>query len=331
MNDRQLFYFIVIAEEKSIGRAAKQLPLTVSALSRQIRSLEEELGVPLFDRTTSGLELTPAGNTLLEHARTLRAQIEQAKSDVQRVGTALVGQLDVGGIGSTMLHHVPQILKRFRRYYPGITTVMHSLPLSQQFELLRHGKLTMSFDRVSQVPQELVVELVREESPYVALPANHPLTAQSVVNFSELRGEPIIGRRHGGFMNQEEQALSKLYGFELRVVQDIEDMVSATAMVGCGIGITIVAESMKSAQIANVVYRPLVTDQISLRRINLYCYYSQWGPIPPCSRPFSESCVSIATKVSNLQQQCLSRLIGRWRKSDPANSRSSWKRRCGNI
>ena len=124
MNDRQLNFFIITAEEKSFGRAAKRLPISLSALSRQIQSLEEELDTALFTRVTSGLELTPAGEALLRHARTLHTQFDLVKNDVRRAGTALLGELDVGGVGSAMLNHIPQIIKRFKDTYPGVNVAL---------------------------------------------------------------------------------------------------------------------------------------------------------------------------------------------------------------
>ena len=128
MNDRQLNFFIITAEEKSLGRAAKRLPISLSALSRQIQSLEEELDTLLFTRAASGLELTPAGDALLRHARTLRAQFSLVKNEVHRAGTALLGQLDVGGFGSAMLNHIPQIIKRFRDAYPSVNVALLTAP-----------------------------------------------------------------------------------------------------------------------------------------------------------------------------------------------------------
>lgn len=278
MNDRQLNFFIITAEEKSFGRAAKRLPISLSALSRQIQSLEEELDTALFTRVTSGLELTPAGDALLRHARTLHTQFDLVKNDVRRAGTALLGELDVGGFGSAMLNHIPQIIKRFKDTYPGVNVALLTAPITKQFEDLRQGRTLISFDRLFAAPPELAVELVCTDSMCIALYANHPLARMSAVRFSDLRDEPMIGRHHEKSMPSEFSALLNHYGFELRIVQKVQDMLTAVAMVGSGLGLALVPASLQTLPMPNVVYRPLLTDEEL--PCNLYCYYRK-GELAP--------------------------------------------------
>lgn len=271
MNDRQLNYFIITAEEKNLGRAAERLPLSLSALSRQIQSLEEEFGTPLFVRTASGVELTHAGETLLQHARTLRAQYALTRNDVQRASKTVFGRLDVGCFGSALLNYVPQILKTFVDSHPGTEVLIHTAPIPQQFEYLQQGLTLISFDRFTQVPPEFAIELACRDTMILALPKDHPLAYQAVVNFEDLRNVPMIGRRDPKNHTPEVLAVQEHYGFELRVVQGVQDMVSAVAMVGCGFGLAIVPSSLQNFPIPNVVYRPLLTEK--QLPCNLYCIY----------------------------------------------------------
>ena len=279
MNDRQLNYFIVIAEEGNLGRAAERLPLSLSALSRQIQSLEEELGATLFIRTVSGVELTQAGEALLQHARTLRAQFALTRNDVQRAGKAVLGRLDVGCFGSALLNYIPQILKTFTESYPGAEVLLHTAPIPQQFEYLHQGRTLISFDRFTQVPPEFAIELACRDTMILALPESHPLTYQSVVHFEELRDVPMIGRQDAKNHIPEVLAAQAHYGFELRVVQGVQDMVSALAMVGCGFGPAVVPSSLQHLRIPNVVFRPLLTEK--QLPCNLYCIYrkSEQAPV----------------------------------------------------
>lgn len=278
MNDRQLNFFIVTAEEKSLGRAAKRLPISLSALSRQIQSLEEELDTQLFTRAASGLELTPAGEALLRHARTLRTQIVLVKNDVHRAGTALLGQLDIGGFGSALLNHIPQIIKRFKETYPSVNVALLTEPITQQFEDLLKGRTLISFDRLFAAPPEIAVELVCKDSICIALYANHPLARLPAVRFSDLRDEPMVGRHHEKNMPSEYSALLSHYGFEPRIVQKVQDMLTAVAMVGSGLGLALVPSSLQTLPIPNVVYRALLTDMEL--PCNLYCYYRKAESAP---------------------------------------------------
>lgn len=271
MNDRQLNFFIITAEEKSFGRAANRLPISLSALSRQIQSLEEELDTLLFTRAASGLELTPAGETLLRHAQNLRTQFALVRNDVHRAGAALLGELDVGGFGSAMLNHIPQIIKRFRDAHPSVNVALLTAPITQQFEDLQQGRTLISFDRLFAAPPELAVELVCMDSMCLALYASHPLARFPAVRFSDLRDEPMIGRHHEKNMPSEYSTLLNHYGFELRIVQKVQDMLTAVAMVGSGLGLALVPSSLRALPMPNVVYRTLLTDKEL--PCNLYCYY----------------------------------------------------------
>ena len=100
MDVRRLKYFIVTAEERSISRAAERLHITQPPLTRHIQSLEEELGVLLFNRTSWGVELTQAGTALLKHAHNISAHIELATEQIRRVASGQAGRIDIGVFGS---------------------------------------------------------------------------------------------------------------------------------------------------------------------------------------------------------------------------------------
>ena len=271
MNDRQLNYFIIAAEEKNLGRAAERLPLSLSALSRQIQSLEEELGAVLLIRTTSGLELTPAGEALLRHAQTLRTQFAQTKNAVQRAGDITFGRLDVGGFGSGLLIYIPQILKVFSSRYPQVETRLHIAPFTQQLEYLHHGRTLISFDRLFDIPDNIAVELAFKDSIVLALPDSHPLACKSAIRFEDLRDQPMLGRLDDKNHLPELAILQNHCGFELRFVQRVQDMVAAAAMAGSGLGLAFVPASLQKLRIPNVTYRPLLIEQEL--PCNLYGYY----------------------------------------------------------
>ena len=102
MDLRHLKYFIAVAEEQNIGRAAARLNISQPPLTRQIQQLEEELGVRLFNRTPRGMELTQTGEVLLHEARNIRSLVEQATERTQRAGQGKLGRLDVAIFGSAI-------------------------------------------------------------------------------------------------------------------------------------------------------------------------------------------------------------------------------------
>lgn len=273
MNDRQLNYFIVTAEEKNLGRAAERLPLSLSALSRQIQSLEEELGATLFIRTVAGFELTRAGETLLRHAQTLRAQFALTRNEVQRAGNITFGRLDVGGFGSGLLTYIPQLMKAFSSSYPSVEIRLHTAPFTQQLEYLQQGRTLISFDRFFHTPDNIASELAFKDSIVLALPDSHPLACLQAIRLEDLRGHTMIGGLSDKNNHPEFNSLRDYFGSEIRIVQRVQDMVTAAALAGCGLGFAFVPASLQKLKIPNVVYRPLLTEKEF--PCNIYCYYQK--------------------------------------------------------
>jgi len=120
MELRHLRYFLVIADELHFGRAAARLHITQPPLSQQIRQLEDELGVPLFQRTERRVQLTEAGRAFREAARQMLAQAEQAVRTAQRAHRGEIGPLTVGFVGSAMAGLFSEILLAFRRRFPVV-------------------------------------------------------------------------------------------------------------------------------------------------------------------------------------------------------------------
>ena len=253
MDTRSLLYFIAVAEQRGIGQAATRLHITQPALTRQIHSLEEELGVTLFTRTASGMEITPAGTALLAHARTIRAELAQAKKNTRYAGEEQRQQLDIGVFGSAVFDVVPRILSLFAKSHPDVEFRLHNTRKDQQIELLRQGKTLIAFDRY--IPQEpdLACELVYREHLYVALHKNHPLASRKVIEKSDLLDEPQIG---ANFENAFASTLAQAYGHAPKISHRADEMFSALALVSCGLGISFAPPSLQALKIPNVVYRP---------------------------------------------------------------------------
>ncbi len=254
METRSLLYFIAVAEEKNIGRAATRLHITQPALTRQIQSLEDEIGLPLFTRTATGVEITPPGIALLRHARTIRAELAQAKTNAQQADNEHSPWLDIGVYGSAIFNAVPQILTRFSGTHPKVELRLHNTRKDQLVEFLRQGKILIAFDRY--LPQEpgLTCELVyREHLQYVALHKDHPLASREFIEMEDLRDEPRIGANSERALADN---LSKAFGMQPRVEHRADDLITALTLVGCGLGIAFAPPSALAMQIPNVVYRP---------------------------------------------------------------------------
>lgn len=253
LETRSLLYFIAVAEEQNIGRAAARLHITQPALTRQIQSLEEEVGVPLFIRTANGVEITPAGTALLQHARTIRAEIAQAKTHALQADSDQYQKLDIGVYGSAVFSVVPDILSGFSKKYPNVEFRLHNSRKDQQIEFLRQGKTLIAFDRFLPQEPDLACELVYREHFYVALHKDHPLAKRESIDIRDLENESRIG---ANFDIALATNISRVFGSRPIVKHRADDMLTTLSLVSAGLGIAFAPPSIHALQIPNVVYRP---------------------------------------------------------------------------
>lgn len=274
MDLRHLRYFIAVAEEQNIGRAAARLHISQPPLTRQIQQLEEELGVLLFTRTPRGMELTPAGEMLLDEARNIRALVEQATERTQRAGQGRLGRLDIGIFGSAILDIIPRLLERFRSAYPDVRVVLHSMNKHEQIEALRQRRIDAGFNRMLAPLPDIASELVTTESLLLAVSEDHPLARERVVPFQALAEHPLILFPSGSRPSFMDMVLGfcQQAGFVPQIAQEVGDTVTAVALVARGFGACVVSQSTAVLALPGVVYRPL-SGLPDNARIDLSCIY----------------------------------------------------------
>ncbi len=269
METRSLLYFIAVAEEKNIGRAAARLHITQPALTRQIQSLEDELDLPLFTRTVAGMELTPSGVALLQHARNIRSELELAKQEALQARSEEPQRFDIGVYGSAVLTIIPRLLNLFSESFPEIELALHNAPKEQQIESLRCGRIQILFDRLLSEEPGLILEEVCQEPLYLALPQNHRLAQRKSIERHELDGEIFIL----GNDRRSDAKLAQMLGFEPKTSKRVDELLTALTLVSSGSGITFAPPSSLSLRIPNVVYLPLAgTPEMSF---SLQCMYRE--------------------------------------------------------
>ncbi|NMG73439.1 LysR substrate-binding domain-containing protein [Aromatoleum diolicum] len=274
MDLRHLRYFIAVAEEENIGRAAARLHISQPPLTRQIQQLEDELGVRLFTRTPKGMELTQAGELFLAEARNIRAVVEQATERAQRAGQGKLGRLDVAIFGSAILDAIPKLLLTFRKAYPDVKIVLHTMTKAEQIEALRQRRITVGFNRMLAPQPDLATELVATEPLLLAINENHPLARETNIPFRMLAEHPMVlfptGARPS-FIDKV-MGLCQEAGFVPKVSQEVGDAVTGVALVASGFGICLVPESVTTLTLPGVVFRPL-QDAPAQAWVDLSCIY----------------------------------------------------------
>lgn len=190
MEIRQLHYFVTVAEELGFGRAAEALHIVQPAVSQQIRRLERELGVRLFDRTSRHVRLTGAGQRLLPEARAVLAATDKTRQLAAQISAGGEGILRLGtsqGLGERLA----RVLHELRRAAPGVEAQLVAAPVGERIAAVRSGRLDAAFVRALTHAPDLELLPMWDEPLTVALPATHPLAAQQAIDLPELAGIPL--------------------------------------------------------------------------------------------------------------------------------------------
>ncbi|HBT56840.1 MAG TPA: LysR family transcriptional regulator [Pseudomonas sp.] len=274
MELRHLRYFIAVAEERHIGRAATRLHISQPPLTRQIQQLEEELDVQLFTRTPRGMDLTPAGELLLEEARNIRSIVEQAAERTQRAGQGKLGRLDIGIFGSAILDTIPAMLLKFRNAFPEVKVMLHNMTKDAQIAALRQRRIDIGFNRFIEASDDIVNEIVLTERILIALNEHHPLARQPEVPFSVLQDSPLIVFPTGPRPSFIDKVMHMCHqkGFTPQIAQEVGNTLTGVALVASDFGVCAVPESATMLALPGVVYRPIL-DPPEDSGVDLNCIY----------------------------------------------------------
>lgn len=296
MELRHLNYFIAVAEELHFGRAAARLHMAQPPLSQQIRRLEEELGVILFERgQRRQVRLTDAGVAFLREARLVVSQAEQATLAAQRAARGLEGHLTVGFVGSVALHILSPLMHAFRRRYPDIELSLRELRSHEQIQALNSEQIQVGLLRpVSEGCPGIHLDPLLQEELLAVLPESHPLAARSRVDLAVLAREPVIlPPRDGGCGTLHDLVLQvcQREGYTPRITQQATELLARIGLVAAGLGVSIVPESFQRLQREGVVYRRL---QDPTPRLELSLAWRE-GERSALVRSFAEVAHEIAT------------------------------------
>lgn len=258
MELRQLRYFVVVAEELHFSRAAARLNMSQPPLSQQIKALEADIGATLFHRTKRSVALTAAGRDLYEQLGPWLATLEDMVGRARRIAAGEEGQLSVACSFSTTQALLPQIIRNFRDSYPKITLRLREMQIEQQLESLAKGLVDIGIMRLPVDESHLMTAPLYDEALMVALPLGHPLAARKQLSLIDLKEEVFLkASRNSAALFESIQSICRRAGFEATVTEVSSNLNTAVGLVGVGMGIALVPESMRWAKPSQIVYRPL--------------------------------------------------------------------------
>ncbi|MGW0935753.1 LysR family transcriptional regulator [Streptomyces sp. NPDC002666] len=265
MELRHLFAFVAVAEELHFGRAAKRLQMAQPPLSQQIRQLEKELGVQLFERNTRSVRLTSAGESFLQPVRTVIEDLDTAVRAAKAAGRGEYGRVSIGFAGASSHETLPRLTRAVRAAHPAIELVMTGQTYANvALARVADGSLDLGFVRLPVTQPGVTFRVIDEEELVCALPSDHPLAARDSVPLEVLAGEPFVSfpANTGSTVRDAMVGACEAAGFNPRVVQEAPDSYTILALVAAGVGVTLTVTSVQHIQQSGLVYRPLAGPPI---------------------------------------------------------------------
>lgn len=258
MELRHLRYFVAVADEQNFTRAAARLHISQPPLSRQIQDLEEELGLPLFERGSRPLQLTEAGRFFYNHATRMLEQAHAAIQTTRRVAQA-EKRLVIGFVSSTMYGALPRLVRLFRAAQPGTEVQLVEMSTVDQIEALKAGRIDVGYGRIRLDDPGVTREVLREEQLVLAIPLEHEMAKCSEpVSLSEAARYPNLIYPRLPRPSFADQVLSfyRDRGVEPVAVHEVQEIQTALGLVASGMGLCVVPVGVQRLRPDEVVYRP---------------------------------------------------------------------------
>ncbi|WP_030253414.1 LysR family transcriptional regulator [Streptomyces violens] len=268
MELRHLTAFVAVAEELHFGRAAKRLQMAQPPLSQQIRQLEKELGVQLFERNTRSVRLTSAGQSFLDPVRTVLADLDTATRAAKAAGRGEYGRVTIGFAGASTHETLPLLTRAVRAAHPALELVMKGQTYANvALAGVADGSLDLGFVRLPVTQPGVATRVIDEEELVCALPSDHPLARRRRIPIAALADEPFVSfpANAGSTVRDATVRACEAAGFNPRVVQEAPDSYTILALVGAGVGVTLTVTSCQHIQQTGLVYRPLAGPPIRLQ------------------------------------------------------------------
>jgi DNA-binding transcriptional LysR family regulator len=289
MELRHLRYFLAVAEEKHITRAAERLGMQQPPLSQQIKALEAEIGIQLFRRVPRGVELTSGGAAFLQEVRGILSGVEHAVIKASRAAHGLEGTLLVGFSTSAIAHRlVPDLIRAYRQAYPGVALDLSGGNAAELTEAVAKGAIHAAIFRKPVVqPADVIFHSLLEEEMLAVLPLEHPLlepkrrSKAQVISLRALADEEFILVRQPGAAGMYADLVAACHkvGFTPKIAVEVSDMLTNITLVGAAIGVSVVPASMRGFHGSRVAYCKLEDADTLVAPISLAYRQTEADPV----------------------------------------------------
>ena len=266
INLNHLHYFYEVARHGSFTRAARELLVSQSALSVQIRALEASLGSRLFDRRSGGVVLTDAGQRAFSVAERVFADVDQLISDFRQSDRVLAGAVSVGTVNSIGIYVLPEILTAYRVKYPDVRIHIDFRESERVMDQLIQGKTDLAVVPWERSYPDLNAVPLTRQKLFIVAPPGHPLTRVESVSPRDLEAHPFVGYHEGMHTRAMIDALFKRMAITVRYVVESTNAATIKHMVMAGMGLGFlpemaVASEIRRGQLVRLDVPPLMMSQ----------------------------------------------------------------------
>lgn len=263
MELRHLRYFTAVARERNFTRAAAALGVAQPPLSRQIRELEEDVGVVLFDRTARPVRLTEGGRLFHDQALQILAGVDQLREAMKRFASADRRRFVIGFVGSVVYGMMPRFIRQFRAAAPHLDVDLVEMTTLEQVAALREGRVDAAFGRLRSDDPAVRQVLLQQEPLVAAIAHGHPLAASDqAVSLADLVSETLIVYPNRPRPSYADQVLRifRDSGLAPTNVHEVHEVQTALGLVAAQGGVTLVPTSVQHIRLDDVVFRAITSD-----------------------------------------------------------------------
>lgn len=262
MELRHLRYFVAVAQEENVSRAALKLHVSQPALSRQIRDLEDEIGFLLLERSAKSVRLTEAGRTFLNESRAVLQRADDAVKAARVVASGHGDELNVGYAPMPTVQFLPAAVRAFRKRYADTRVKLHDLSPEQMLAGLHESRLNLSFlvQPTRAMLRGLHFEPFARDHMRLAVGRNHPLAKRRFVSVKQLQGESLVAYSRREYPEYHAY-ISTLLGksnLQSSIVEEHDDGVGLITALETGTGVAILPQSLEFTTGARIKLIPIV-------------------------------------------------------------------------
>ncbi len=232
MELRHLRYFIAVAEEQNVTRAAARMHVSQPPLTRQIQDLEAELGVALFERTAKTIRLTEAGRVFLGEARAVLKRLEDAVAMARASAIGLNSELHIGHAPSATADFLPSVLRGFHKKFPGVRVTLQDMTATEMLDGLGEGSIDAGFlvKPERKLPSGVHFHALRSYPMVVAVAPSHPWASRREVTVSEVLNAPIVSYSRRDYPNYH-RLLARVLGPRFKTLPLAEECDSGPSLI----------------------------------------------------------------------------------------------------